>query len=115
MDQSVQPFPLDAGINQERLFQKVAVHSPIFGVQTNTLTDEFDKAAAMRLSEKRYAYKISADKEEYFGNKEFYEDAVPLAPIRYNRFIGTKRFVSNGKRVTVTVDQVFPKRYEKRT
>ncbi|VVB81069.1 Uncharacterised protein [uncultured archaeon] len=113
LNQSVQPFRLDAGITEERLYEKVSDYSPILGTQYGTLTDQFDKNAALLLSDKRYAYKISAGQKAYVANKEFYEDAVPLAPIRYNRYTITKMFTSNGKQIPVTIDQVYPKSYEK--
>jgi len=113
LDTSIQPFELDAGITEQRLAQKVTQYSPVFGTQANTLTKDFKKRAVLYLSEKRYGYRISAGGETYYGNKEFYEDAYPLAPFRYHRFTIHKRFNQNGKPVHVTIDQTFPLRYEK--
>lgn len=110
---SVQPFPLDAGITEERLIEKTTAYSPIFGVQYCTLTDQFEKNAAMSLSDKRYAYKINTGQKKHIANKEFYEDAVPLAPIRYNRYTVTRICTSDGKPTPITIDQVYPKKYEK--
>ena len=110
---SVQPFPLDAGITEERLIEKTTAYSPIFGVEYCTLTDQFEKNAAMSLSDKRYAYKISTGQKKYIANKEFYEDAVPLAPIRYNRYTTTRTCTTDSKSLPVTIDQVYPKKYEK--
>ena len=113
LNNAVQPFTLDAGIMQERLVQKITAFSPILGVQGKQLSDQFPKSATLSLSEKRYAYKVASATQEYVGNKEFYEIAVPLAPIRFNRYSVNKPMFVNGVQTNIFIDQVFPKKYEK--
>lgn len=112
LQNSVQPITMDAAIMQDRLFMKSSEFSPIFG-QTNKLTGNLNKSVALELSEKKFAYNVSAGSQSVYGNKEFYEDAVPIASIKYDRFTSSRTLMSSSGPVVVTVDQIYPKSYEK--
>lgn len=112
VEASVNPVELDAAIFEERVFQHVAKYSPVIG-STEQLTDNLDRSLQFLLSQKRFAYKITVGNKIIYGNQEFYDIAWPLAPVKYLRFISNKTFVTQSGSVVVTVDQVYPRKYEK--
>jgi len=112
---SVQPVELDAAIFQERAFQHLADYSPVTGADDNTLTPNADHALAYSLSPKKFGYKITIDGKKFSPNEEFYDIAAPLAPVLYNRFTDAKQFKTKTGTASVTVDQVYPKKYGKFT
>mgnify|MGYP001562759299 CR=1 FL=1 len=105
---------------EERLVNKLTAYSPVFGLQSGTLTGQFKKNAVLLLSDKRYSYKVaygyvgaSKPAEEFIGNKDFYDISAPLAPIKYDRYLSTLSMNKENRTVTFTIDQTFPKKYEK--
>ena len=119
MGQIIQPIPLDASIMQERFTQKATAYSPVLGSRQGEITADFAQRMRLALSDKRYGYNVSYSqngivKEQAFGNKDFYEQAVPLAPIKYDRYVTQKNLTKDGQIVTLTIDQTFPKKYEAR-
>jgi len=109
---SVQPVELDAAIFQERTFQHLADYSPVTGANDNTLTPDVEQALAYSLSQKKFGYKITIDGKKFAPNEEFYDIAAPLAPVLYYRFTANKNLKTATGTITVTVDQVYPKKYE---
>ncbi len=112
VEASVNPVELDAAIFEERVFQHLAKYSPVTGV-TNELVDNLDRSLQFSLSQKKFAYKITIGNKIIYGNQEFYDIAWPLAPVKYLRFISNRTFVTQSGPVVVTVDQVYPRKYEK--
>ncbi len=104
---AVRPMPLDAAIFEERVIQNLAKYSPATGA-SNELTPNINMSLSFSLSQKKWGYKIKIGQQSFYGNKQFYEIAVPIAP-NFDRFI-TNRTIGN---TNVTIDQVYPKRYEK--
>jgi len=115
LDQAVQPYQLDAAIMERRLTTSLYDYDHVLGTRYGVLTDSPKQAASFSMSEKAFAYKISIGQQEYFGNKKFYKDARPLVPLRYKNFEKLETYVSNGKEITVKIDQVYPPRYERIT
>ena len=106
---TVQPVELDASIMEERLSQKILAYSPMLGVETGQAGNIKD--AELVLSEKRFAYKVTVDKDSTIGNQEFYDEAIPLTPIKHKRFTHEATLVKEGKETPVVIDQVYPERY----
>ncbi|HLC32919.1 MAG TPA: hypothetical protein VJJ82_03770 [Candidatus Nanoarchaeia archaeon] len=114
---TVQPVELDASIMGERLAQKITAYSPVLGAQSGRLGDI--TAANLALSEKRHAYRITVgDKsaeQSVVGNQDFYDEAIPLTPIKHKRFTFTTTMIqkksTEERIVPVTIDQVYPERY----
>jgi len=78
------------------------------------LNDNIQRSTILSMSDKRYGYEVSAGKQKFIANEDFYEVAVPLAPIKYDHYKKTKTMTTKqGEEVTLFIGQVFPKRYEK--
>lgn len=112
---ALQPFALDAKIMEERILNNIAARDPVLGFTEDRLGRKISRKAALALSDKQYGYKITIDGQAYYGNREFYEDAAPLAPIKYDRHTTTKLLHRGDDTITVTIDQVFPKQYARFT
>lgn len=89
MKATIQPVELDASIMEERLAMKIKYS----GLESTRLT----------MSEKKHGYKVTIGKESVFGNKDFYEEAIPLTPIKHKRF--------TYKDNKATIDQVYTEQY----
>lgn len=105
LDTQINPSLLDASITEERLLQGATLQDPIFGSRQG----HFGALPSLIRSEKRFGYKIKAGDEESFFNKDFYEQAAPLAPISYDRFTKTETMRKGSNAVRVEIDQVYPK------
>ncbi len=57
--------------------------------------------------EKKLAFKIKINEVTAFFNKDFYDYARPLAPVRYKLFILQKPIIFSDKIVDVNIEQVF--------
>lgn len=109
----VNPSQLDAYIFQERTKEHLAQYSPITGVDYTRLTSDPREATAYRLSRKQFAFKLDiTGYDTIYGNKDFYELAMPLAPIKYEQYEHTYNIPAESGDKTVTLNQVYPKRYE---
>jgi len=98
-------------ITEERLLQKAYARDPIHGIDYDTLRDPFGSKAVV-LSMPPYTdfgYKISANGQEFKGNPDYYDIASVLVGVSYDRTKTTKEMTSNGKKVELVVDVVFPK------
>ncbi|RMD58275.1 hypothetical protein D6825_01385 [Candidatus Woesearchaeota archaeon] len=107
----VQPQVLEAKIAEHRLFNKVSVFDPFLGSR-KVVRDDFRQAASLYLSEKPFAYRMSYDGEEYVGNRDFFDVAEPLAPIKYQKFVSERQLMKDGRKVSVKLEQVYPYEYD---
>lgn len=106
---TVQPVELDASIMEERLSQKITAYSPMLGQKIGEV-GELD-GAKLQLSEKRHAYKVTVAAKSVLGNQDFYDEAIPLTPIKHKRFMFNTKMTKEGVLVPVTIDQVYPENY----
>lgn len=107
LQSTVQPVELDASIMEERLAQKITAYSPVLGTQPGQSGDL--NQARLAMSEKRHAYKVTMGAQSVVGNQDFYDEAIPLTPIKHRRFTYTTTL--QGVKEPVTIDQVYPERY----
>lgn len=112
LQQRLQPIDLDALIMQKRLFNKVSGYSPVLGMQEDILAEDVRLAARLDPSEKKFGYRITVSKgPTVYGNKDFFVAAYPLARL-YDTFTEVKRMKQDGSSVSVSLVQVYPKKYE---
>jgi len=111
LNQSFQPMPVDATIMEQRLQNKLSATSAIYGMQPGKLTSNVQENIALGLSDKAYGFKITVDGQTFFGNQEFFEDAKPLAPVKYQLYTSSYEYTKNNQPVIVTVEQTFPFEY----
>jgi len=107
MEAPISPGPLDAAIMEERLLQAATLNDPVFGSRQGY----YGSLPAAIRSEKRFGFRVEAQGKESFFNKAFYEQASPLAPINYDRFIKSEKMREGSSVVEVEIDQVYPKEY----
>lgn len=117
LEQSVQPVELDAVIARERLFQELNTKSPVFGVVEGQVRGDWE-SLGLSASDKKWAWKVTVPTAHadarggvVFGNREFFEEAVPLAPVRYGHFVVERQMRYGGVLVSVRVEEVYPKKY----
>ncbi|MBN1644741.1 hypothetical protein JW851_01705 [Candidatus Woesearchaeota archaeon] len=69
------------------------------------INDSFDNTG----SSKEVGFKLVFNKKPIYFNKDFYDDAVVLVPVRYDRFIEERPviIVDTGKIDKLTIDQVY--------
>ncbi len=115
LENSLHPIELDAAITKERLFQDINKVGSVYGVEPGVIRPDF-ATRALLMGDKKWAYKLTVTTQGQntpvivFGNEEFYRDAAPLAPVKYSLFQSERKYSST---VSVKVDEVYPKKYEK--
>lgn len=110
MKATIQPVELDASIMEERLSNKLTEYSPITGTNINKVGDV--NAANLILSQKRHAYKVAVDNlPPVFGNPDFYDEAIPLTPVKHKRFTSATEMKKKEKTSKVIIDQVYTEKY----
>jgi len=119
LQRSVQPFVLDAALVQENLFARASAYSYPFGTAyTGQGIALGDEPLLLSHSQKKMGYKVvvrnirTGQTTEYFGNKDFYEQAAPLAPVRYHQFINQRPYYQGDDQYEVTADIVYPQQYD---
>ena len=112
INQTTQPIALDATIFAERINQKLSAVSAVSGVQKMMLTPDVSRALALNPTPKKYGAKVTIGRTEVYYNQEFYEDAYPLAPYKYDRFISTFSKNKNNQPILITVDQTHAQEYD---
>jgi hypothetical protein len=115
---ALQPMTLDSGLMAERVHYSLADYDQFIGVRDGfAAPGKLDEILTLRPSEKRYTIMVQRDGEVYFPGKlqkEFYEDALPIADIRYKKFDKNFSYTDlTGNPVKVSISQIFPKQYEK--
>src|SRR3989344_4306013 len=110
---AIDTYNIENTIYNERVFQELSNIDNLtlrhnYGVSdvallsddrfSNTFSNEFDK---------KLAFKISVDGKTAFFNKNFYDRARPLAPVRYKIFNSKKPIVSQNNIVLLNIEQVF--------
>ncbi len=125
LDAVVQPVELDAALMEQRLFNKVTEYSPVSGFKAGVVSSDFRSSAALSISEKLFGYYVyfapfSADPdfvyrpgvdEVFYGNRDFFVVAEPLAPLKYKKFSESRRMKKGSSDVVVQLVQVYPKKY----
>lgn len=119
LNKSVQPFLLDAALVQENLFQRASAYEYPYGTLYTGLGTELGKEnVLLSHSQKKMAYKVTVrnkdtgETREYYGNKDFYDQAAPLAPLRYHQFINKRPYLTNESAYEVITDVVYPQEYD---
>jgi len=107
----------------ERIFNKFSIYDPLlfrsypgqtcsgFCFDEKFINDSFDNTGSLR----EVGFKLSLGQKEIFFNKDFYEDAVVLSPVRYDRFIGERPVIVRDKGVVdkLVIDQIYSGRVNK--
>ena len=109
---SINPTDLDAAITEERIIHKISSHTPYTGTDRTEITSDPEKDNSLLLSEKKQGVEITAGEKKVVLNEEFYTYAKPIAKVRYSTFAMKTKMNKEGKAVIITIDQIFPKRYE---
>lgn len=110
---AIDTYNIENTIYNERVFQELSKIDNItlrqnYGVSDLTLLDNKRSSNAFSNDfEKKLAFKITADERTAFINKDFYDRARPLAPVRYKIFNTKKPIISQDKIVLLNLEQVF--------
>lgn len=75
------------------------------------IENSFDNSNSLR----EIGFNLTFNKKSIYFNKDFYDDAIVLAPIRYDRFIEQRPVfvVDTNKIEKLTIDQVYSGRLKK--
>ena len=111
IDAAVQPYNIDAAIMEQRIYSNLDAYDPMLGVQIGTLRKDPENMK-FSVSEKAFAVKATLPGKELYINKEFYKDAWPLTPARYEPFESTKSYQKDTVTVQVSIQQAYPPTYE---
>jgi len=113
IDASLQTYKLDAAIMEQRILAQLDRYDHALGTQHGVLTTTPQKAEAFSFSEKAFAYKVKIGTKEYHGNKKFFRDSKPLTPVRYDLISTSEVYLTDTQPAVVTIEQVYPPRYER--
>ena len=120
---SVEVQNLENVIFSERIYNKLALRDPLlfrfypgftcadFCFDEGFITDSFDNSGSLR----EVGFKLSLAGKSIFFNRIFYEDAVVLSPVRYDRFIEVRPVIVVDKKSVdkLIIDQVYSGRLKK--
>jgi|GEM_PF-5353027 len=110
LNSSVQPTNLDATIMEQRILNSLTPMSPTLGYQKDFSVPNPAQAIKYSVSPKKFGVKIDVDEVTYI-NKQYYEDAIPLAGLGYKKYenLFAVRGTNFGK---VFISQVYAPNYE---
>jgi hypothetical protein len=120
LDAAGQPYWTDAAITEQKIYTTLDEHDPVLGSQQGILTKDYNNVCYNNtidwsMSQKAFAFRIYIDGKECYGNKKFYRDARPLAPVKYELFVSNKTYQTDKGPAVVMIEQVWPPKYEKIT
>jgi hypothetical protein len=110
LNSSVQPTNLDATIMQKRILNSLTPTSPTLGYQESQPYFDPKQAIMYSTSQKDFGVKIEAGETLYI-NRQYYEDARPLAGVGYKNYQGLF-YVKGVSYPTIYIDQIYAPRYD---
>jgi len=113
MDNAFQTYQADATIMDQRIRSSLDSYDPVVGARHNILRDDLGDKLGFSLSEKMFAYQVTVGEKTYYANEKWYKDARPLTPRRYKLISSYHVYQRGDQEVPVTIEQVWPERYDK--
>jgi len=123
LGKAVKTQSLENVVFTERIFNKFSTYDPLlfrsypgftcsgFCFDEKFISDSFDNSDSLR----EVGFKLSLGQKSIFFNRGFYEDAVVLSPVRYDRFTEERPVVLADRKSVdkLTIDQVYSGRMNK--
>lgn len=123
LGKAVQTQSLENMVFAERVFNKFSSYDPLlfrsypgftcagFCFDEKLINDSFDNSDSLR----EIGFKLGLEDKSIFFNRVFYEDAVVLSPVRYDRFVEERPVILKDRNSVgkLVIDQVYSGRMKK--
>jgi len=111
MGSAVQPVGIDQTGQAQQIKSQLWVTDPNTG-----RTDPFEYKSSLKginetISRKQITYRVGLDANEIIFNEKFYKISKPIAKFKYNTYVEGRYVMVGGKKQTLFIEEIYPKKY----